>query len=87
MELNFYLNDFNYKLLEKINDVFSQKVFTKKTFIISLVVAVIASSCSKSNDEITTETQATAVNAVNLKTGHLGGQEITYNDVLATFLF
>ncbi|MBP2619445.1 M12 family metallopeptidase [Chryseobacterium jejuense] len=63
---------------KKINDLFSQKAFTKKALLISLVVATIASSCSKSNDEITTETQATAVNVTNLKTGHLDGQEITY---------
>ncbi|UHO39018.1 hypothetical protein H5J24_02305 [Chryseobacterium capnotolerans] len=41
-------------------------------------MAAIASSCSKSNDEITNETQTTAVNTANLKTGHLDGQEITH---------
>lgn len=63
---------------KKINDLFSQKVITKKTFLMSLVVAAIISSCSKSNDEIATETQTNAMNTANLKRGQLDGQEITY---------
>lgn len=63
---------------QKINDLFSRKVLTKKTFLMSLMMAAIVSSCSKSNDEITNETQTNAVNIANLKTGQLNGQEITY---------
>ncbi len=52
---------------KKINDLFSQKVLTQKTFLMSLVMAAIVSSCSKNNDEITSETQTNAVNVANLK--------------------
>ena len=63
---------------KKINDLFSLKVFTKKTFLMGIIIAATLSSCSKNNDEITSETQATALDAANLKKGQLGGQEITY---------
>ncbi|RXM52698.1 MULTISPECIES: M12 family metallopeptidase [unclassified Chryseobacterium] len=62
----------------KTNNLFSQKVFTKKTFLMSLMVAATLSSCSKSNDEMATETQTNSVNTANLKRGQLDGQEITY---------
>ncbi len=63
---------------KKINDLFSLKVFTKKTFLMGIIIAATLSSCSKNNDEITSETQATALDVANLKKGQLGGQEITY---------
>ncbi|MDM1554594.1 MULTISPECIES: M12 family metallopeptidase [Chryseobacterium] len=63
---------------KKINDLFSQKVLTKRTFLVGLVMAATLSSCNKNNDEIATETQANAINTANLKKGQLGGQEITY---------
>lgn len=63
---------------KKTNDLFSQKVFTKRTFLMGLVVAAMVSSCSKNNDEMAAETQTNAVNTATLKKGQLGGQEITY---------
>ena len=63
---------------KKINNLFSQKVLTKRTFIVSLAMTVIVSSCSKSNDEMASETQTNAVNIAHLKKGQLNGQEITY---------
>lgn len=63
---------------KKINDLFSLKVFTKKNFLIGVIISATLSSCSKNNDEITSETQATALDVANLKKGQLGGQEITY---------
>lgn len=63
---------------KKTNDLFSQKVFTKKTFLMGLIMAAIVSSCSKNNDEMATETQTNAVNTANLKKGQLDGEEITY---------
>ncbi|WP_347218096.1 M12 family metallopeptidase [Chryseobacterium sp.] len=63
---------------KKTNNLFSQKVFTKRTFLMSLVIAATLSSCSKNNDEIATEAQATGVNVSNLKKGQLNGQEITF---------
>lgn len=63
---------------KKINDLFSQKVLSKRTVFVSLIMAVTLSSCSKNNDEMATEIQANAANSANLKKGVLRGQEITY---------
>ncbi|WP_250253968.1 M12 family metallopeptidase [Chryseobacterium sp. Marseille-Q3244] len=63
---------------KKINNLFSQEVLTKRTFIVSLAMTAIVSSCSKSNDEMASETQTNAVNIAHLKKGQLNGQEITY---------
>ncbi|MCS4303488.1 M12 family metallopeptidase [Chryseobacterium sp. BIGb0232] len=63
---------------KKINNLFFQKVFTKRTFLIGIVIAATLSSCSKNNDEIASETQTAALEVSYLKKGQLGGQEITY---------
>ncbi|MEJ5104416.1 M12 family metallopeptidase [Chryseobacterium sp. MYb328] len=63
---------------KKINDLFFQKVFTKRTFLIGIVIAATLSSCSKNNDEIASETQTAALEVSYLKKGQFGGQEITY---------
>lgn len=63
---------------KKVNDLLSKKVFTKKAFLMGLVIATALSSCSKNNDEMATETQTNAANTANLKKGQLDGQEITY---------
>ncbi|REC59416.1 hypothetical protein DRF65_26280 [Chryseobacterium pennae] len=63
---------------KKINDLFFQKVFTKRTFLIGIVIVATLSSCSKNNDEIASETQTAALEVSHLKKGQLGGQEITY---------
>ncbi|WP_336958092.1 M12 family metallopeptidase [Chryseobacterium contaminans] len=63
---------------KKVNDLPSKKVFTKKAFLMGLVIATALSSCSKNNDEMATETQTNAANTTNLKKGQLDGQEITY---------
>lgn len=63
---------------KKANNLFSRKVFTKRTFLLGIIIAAIFSSCSKNNEEMASETQTNAVNTANLKKGQLDGQEITY---------
>lgn len=62
---------------KKMNDLFFPKVCTKKSFLMSVIIAATLFSCSKSNDEIITETHS-AMKVENLQTGVLNGQEITY---------
>lgn len=63
---------------KQLNDLFSPKMLTKRTIFMSFIVAATLSSCSKNNEEMTTETQAAASKIENLKKGQLGGQDITY---------
>lgn len=63
---------------KKTNNLFSRKVFTKRTFLPGIIIAAIFFSCSKNNEEMASETQTNAVNTANLKKGQLDGQEITY---------
>ncbi|WP_419494219.1 M12 family metallopeptidase [Chryseobacterium bernardetii] len=63
---------------KKTNNLFSRKLFTKRTFLPGIIIAAIFSSCSKNNEEMASETQTNAVNTANLKKGQLDGQEITY---------
>ncbi len=53
-------------------------MLTGKTVFMSFLIAAIFSSCSKNNEEITSEAQTNAFNADNVKKGQLNGQEITY---------
>jgi len=46
--------------------------------LIIFLIAATFSSCSKNNDEITSEAQTNAFNIDNVKKGQLNGQEITY---------
>nr|WP_315027134.1 M12 family metallopeptidase [uncultured Chryseobacterium sp.] len=63
---------------KKINDLLYQKKLAKQSIFMSFIVAATLTSCSKNNEEIATETQATASHTENIKKGQLGGQEITY---------
>lgn len=51
---------------------------TGRTSFMSLVIAAALISCSKNNEEITSEAQTNAFNAENVKKGQLNGQDIMY---------
>ncbi|MBV8327873.1 M12 family metallopeptidase [Chryseobacterium sp.] len=63
---------------KKSNDLLHHRSLIKRTIFAGLILSVVAASCSKNNDELITETQATAAGIENLKKGMLEGQEITY---------
>lgn len=62
----------------KSYDLSFQKLLTKRTVFMSIIVAATFTSCNKNSEELATEAQTTAANVENLRKGQLGGQEITY---------
>lgn len=65
-------------MIKKQNSLFYKQILTGKTILMSFLMAATISSCSKNNEEITSEAQTNAFNANNVKKGQLNGQEITY---------
>lgn len=63
---------------KKSNGLFSMKIFPKRTVLTSIIMTAVLASCSKNNEEITSEAQTNAFNIENVKKGQLGGQDITY---------
>jgi hypothetical protein len=63
---------------KKPNSLFYRQMLTGKTIFMSFIIAATFVSCSKNNEEITSEAQANASNIENFKKGQLNGQEITY---------
>lgn len=61
-----------------INDLLNQKGRVQRTVLLSFMMAAALTSCSKSNEEITADAQASAVNQENIQQGQLNGQSITY---------
>lgn len=61
-----------------INDLFYQKGRVQRTVLLSFIMAAALTSCSKNNEEITADAQASAVNQENIQQGQLNGQSITY---------
>ncbi|NIF04110.1 hypothetical protein F3J23_01545 [Chryseobacterium sp. Tr-659] len=56
----------------------NQKFLTGKTIFTSFIVAVVLTSCSKNNEEISGEAQKESAQIENLKKGELNGQSIMY---------
>ncbi len=63
---------------KRFEKTFLSRMLTKRNLSISLIVALILTSCSKNNEEMMTEAQTDAFNSANIKQGKLGGQVITY---------
>ncbi|UKB80475.1 M12 family metallopeptidase [Chryseobacterium sp. MEBOG07] len=63
---------------KKPNSLLYRQILTGKTVFMSFIIAATFVSCSKNNEEITSEAQANASNIENFKKGQLNGQEITY---------
>ncbi|WP_345992107.1 M12 family metallopeptidase [Chryseobacterium sp. Chry.R1] len=63
---------------KRFEKTFLSRMLTKRNLWISLIVALILTSCSKNNEEMMTEAQTDAFNSANIKQGKLGGQAITY---------
>jgi hypothetical protein len=63
---------------KKPNSLLHRQILTGKTVFMSFIIAATFVSCSKNNEEITSEAQANASNIENFKKGQLNGQEITY---------
>ncbi|ASK30528.1 hypothetical protein CEY12_10595 [Chryseobacterium sp. T16E-39] len=63
---------------KKLNDLLFQKIPGKRTVLVGFIIAAVLTSCSKNNEDITTEAQTAALKSANIKKGQLGGQEITY---------
>ncbi|PWN61640.1 M12 family metallopeptidase [Chryseobacterium viscerum] len=63
---------------KKPNSLLYRQILTGKTVFMSFIIAATVVSCSKNNEEITSEAQANASHVENVKKGQLNGQEITY---------
>ncbi|GAE66786.1 M12 family metallopeptidase [Chryseobacterium indologenes] len=63
---------------KKINELFLQKIPVGKTIFAGLMIATMLTSCSKNNEEITSEAQTNALPSGNVQKGQLNGQPITY---------
>ncbi len=61
---------------KKANNLFYRKLFTKRTFLLGIIIAAIFSSCSKNNEEMANETQTNAVNTANLKRDNWTGRKL-----------
>ncbi|WP_027373696.1 MULTISPECIES: M12 family metallopeptidase [Chryseobacterium] len=63
---------------KKINELFLQKIPVGKTIFAGLMIATMLTSCSKNNEEITSEAQTNGLPSGNVQKGQLNGQPITY---------